>query len=57
MSGTVAEVLETPGEGMPFKVVFSVEGKSFAEHPVNSRLSADELIAAVLPVLQGFSAR
>ena len=57
MSGTVAEILETPGEGMPFKVVFSVEGKSFAEHPVNSRLSADELIAAVLPVLQGFSAR
>ena len=57
MSGTIAEIVNTPGASMPFKVVFSSDGKAFAEHPVNSRLSGNELIAALLPVLQGFSTR
>ena len=40
---------------MAYKVVFSSGGTPFAEHPVNSRLSGDELVAVLLPVLQGFS--
>ncbi len=54
MAATSAEVLETPNEALPFKVVISRDGQVLAERPVTSQLAARELIDAILPLLQRF---
>jgi hypothetical protein len=52
MATTTAQIIETPDEPLPFKVVFSKDGQILAERPVTSQLSARELIDALLPLLR-----
>jgi hypothetical protein len=52
MATTSAQIVETPGEPLPFKVVFSKDGQRIAERPVTSQLAGRELIEALLPLLQ-----
>ena len=52
MATTTAQIIETPDEPLPFKVVFSKDGQIVAERPVTSQLSARELIDALLPLLR-----
>ena len=54
MRQTTAEIVPTPNAREPFKVVFATGGREIAEQPVSSQLSGDELIARLLPTLQGF---
>ena len=54
MAVTTAAIVATPDSPMPFKVVFSCGDVAIAEQPVNSSLSGHELIAALLPMLQGY---
>ena len=54
MAATKAEIVETPDETLPFKVVISRNGEVLAERPVTSRLAGSELIDALLPVLQKY---
>lgn len=55
MSSTTATIVPTPDAREPFKVVFASGGREIAEQAVSSRLSGDELIARLLPTLQGFA--
>lgn len=57
MSQTTAEIVPTPNGREPFKVVFASGGKEIAEQAVSSQLSGDQLIARLLPTLQGFEAK
>jgi hypothetical protein len=52
MSITTGKVLPTPGAALPFKVVFYNDGEIISELAVNSRLSGEELLTALLPTLQ-----
>lgn len=52
MAATSAEIVETKGERLPFKVVFSKGGKILAERPVGSFDGGRRLIADLLPLLQ-----
>lgn len=52
MPATVAKIVETRGERLPFKVVFSKDGTVIAERPVGSLESGRRLIANLLPLLQ-----
>jgi len=52
MATTTAQIIETPDEPLPFKVVFSKDGQILAERSVTSQLSARELIDALLPLLR-----
>ena len=52
MATTSAKIIETVGERMPFKVVFSKDGKTIAEHSVVSLEGGRRLIADLLPLLQ-----
>lgn len=54
MAETVGCVVEDGTEEMPFTVFFTVDDRVIAKHLVNSRLSGEELIARLLPTLQGF---
>ncbi|HET7282789.1 MAG TPA: hypothetical protein VFI67_10780 [Sphingomicrobium sp.] len=49
---TTAEIVEARGDRMPFKVVFSKDGKVIAEHSVASYEGGRRLIATLLPLLQ-----
>jgi hypothetical protein len=57
MAETVGYVRVGGTDDLPFTVVFSVGESVIAEHPVNSRLSGEELIERLLPTLQGFEPR
>lgn len=52
MPSTSAEIVEAPGERLPFKVVFRRGDKVIDERPVGSYESGRRLIDYVLPVLQ-----
>lgn len=52
MPATTAEIVKTPGEQMPFKVVFSRNGQIVAERPVASSDGGRQLIDTLLPLLQ-----
>lgn len=52
MAATSAEIIETKGERLPFKVVFSKDDKIIAERPVGSYDGGRRLIADLLPLLQ-----
>jgi hypothetical protein len=52
LATTKAEIIETPDEREPFRVVFSKDGLTIAEMPVNSWLSGEELIESLLPILR-----
>ena len=52
MPTTSAEIIETVGERLSFKVVFSKDGKVIAEHPVASHEGGRRLIADLLPLLR-----
>lgn len=52
MPATVAEIVETHGERLPLKVVFSKDGIVIAERPVGSYEGGRRLIARLLPLLQ-----
>jgi hypothetical protein len=54
MTETIGEVIETPDADQPFKVAFRRSERVIAEHFVNSRLSGEELVDALLPALRGF---
>ena len=49
---TTAEIVETPAERLPFKVIFSRDGKVIAERPVASREGGRKLIDNLLPLLR-----
>lgn len=49
---TTAEIIETPRERLPFKVVFSSDGEVIAERPVTSMLAGSELIYVLLPLFR-----
>jgi hypothetical protein len=50
---TSAEIVEArKGERLPYKVVFSKDGRVIAERPVASREGGRKLIANLLPLLQ-----
>ena len=51
MPATTAQIIETPRERLPFKVVFSKNGSILAER-VGSLASGHRLIANLLPLLQ-----
>ncbi len=52
MPKTSAEIVDTPDEPLPFKVVFSNNGDAIVQRAVTSELAAQELIASLLPLLQ-----
>ena len=52
MPATNAEIVETAGERLPFKVVFSKDGEVIAERPVATYVGGRRLIENVLPLLQ-----
>lgn len=52
MPPTNAEIVETEGERLPFKVVFSKDGQVIAERPVATHEGGRRLIENVLPLLQ-----
>jgi hypothetical protein len=52
MAMTNAQILETPDDPLPFKVVFSQDGETVAERAVTSELAGQELIANLLPLLR-----
>lgn len=52
MTATSAEIIETRGERLPFKVVFSKDGNVIAERPVGSYEGGRRLISDLLPLLQ-----
>ena len=52
MSATNAKIVETAGERLPFKVVFSEDGEVIAERPVATYEGGRRLIENVLPLLQ-----
>lgn len=52
MPATNAEIVETAGESLPFKVVFSKDGEVIAERPVATYDGGRRLIENVLPLLQ-----
>jgi hypothetical protein len=54
MAETRAEIIATPEEVLPYKVVFSIDGKNIAERAVTSLVAGRELIEAILPTLQGY---
>jgi hypothetical protein len=56
MAIMTAAIIATPGLATPFKVVFSSGDRAVAEQAVTSTLSGHELIAALLPTLQGYEA-
>jgi hypothetical protein len=49
---TTAEIVETPAERLPFKVIFSKDGKVIAERPVGSHEGGRKLIDTLLPLLR-----
>lgn len=49
---TTAEIVDTPSERLPLKVVFSRDGKVIAERPVGSHEGGRKLIDALLPLLR-----
>jgi hypothetical protein len=49
---TTAEIVRTPGERLPFKVVFARAGKVIAERPVGSYQGGRKLIDNLLPLLR-----
>lgn len=52
MPKTSAEIVENKGGRLPFKVVFTNDGKVIAERPVASVDGGRRLIAELLPLLQ-----
>jgi hypothetical protein len=48
MAFATGEVVPTPGNEHPFKVVFTVGGSVFAEWPVNSVSEGEDQIVMVL---------
>lgn len=54
VAATKAEIVETPDEPLPFKVVISRDGEVLAERPVTSQLAGRELIDALLPLLRKY---
>ena len=52
MALTTAELVETPTERLPFKVIFSRDGKVIAERPVGSHEGGRKLIDNLLPLLR-----
>lgn len=52
MATTTAQIVETRGERLPFKVVFSRDGKVIAERPVGSQEGGRKLIDNLLPLLR-----
>lgn len=52
MAITTAEIVETPAERLPFKVIFSRDGKVIAERPVGSQEGGRKLIDNLLPLLR-----
>jgi hypothetical protein len=52
VAATKAEIIETPDEALPFKVVISRDGEVLAETPVTSQLAGHELVNVLLPVLR-----
>jgi hypothetical protein len=54
MAEVVGYVIPTLDEKTPYRVVFRRGSTVIAEHNVTSRLAGDELIAALLPTLQGY---
>lgn len=52
MAATEAEIIETQGQRLPFKVVFTENGTVIAERPVGSYEGGRRLIATLLPLLQ-----
>lgn len=52
MSTTIATIVETRGERLPLKVVFSRNGAVIAERPVGSHEGGRRLIAQLLPLLR-----
>jgi len=49
---TTAEIVKAPGERLPFKVIFSRDGKVIAERPVGSLEGGRRLIDNLLPLLR-----
>lgn len=49
---TTAKIVATPGERMPFKVLFAKNGAIIAERPVASLEGGRRLIEDLLPLLQ-----
>jgi hypothetical protein len=54
MADVVGYVIPTLDEKAPYRVIFRAGDTVIAEHDVTSRLSGEELIAALLPTLQGY---
>lgn len=54
MVQTTGEVVETPGDVLPYKVVFRRGEEIVAERHVTSLVSGDELILALLPTFRKF---
>ena len=54
MPEVVGELIETPGESLPYKGVFIIGGTAIAERPVTSPVAGEELIGALSPKLQGY---
>lgn len=52
MAITTAEIVETPSERLPLKVVFSRDGEVIAERPVGSHEGGQKLIDTLLPLLR-----
>lgn len=52
MAAIKAEIVETRGERLAFKVIFSQEGRVIAERPVASLEGGQRLISGLLPLLQ-----
>jgi hypothetical protein len=49
---TTAEIVRTPRERLPFKVIFSRDGKVVAERPFGSYQGGRKLIDNLLPLLR-----
>jgi len=54
MAYTTGEIIATPEEYFPFKVIFRNAGKMISEEGVTSRSAGDKLVARVLPTLHEF---
>ena len=52
MALTTAEIVKTPRERLPFKVIFSRNGRVIAERPVGSNEGGRKLIDSLLPLLR-----
>lgn len=52
MPATSGEIIETGDEVLPFKVVFSKDGRTIAEHSVATYAGARRLIEELLPLFQ-----